>query len=301
LIVNMNQLRAFYTAAKLNSISKAAQELMVTPPAITMQIKQLEEAVGFRLLIRDGNTIRLTDTGMSVFKRADKIFQEIHDMEGFLEDLSTGRSGELRIGCPEVPLKRIMPVISRFKEIYPGIRVILDQGSNADMLKSIINFRNELAVIRFNPGNKKLKTKVIWRDEVVLIASPNSVHIHGSEISVMQLANTPLILRREGSAVREVVFEYLKRFKVSPQIVMESASITLFKEFVKQDNGVGFLEKDAVEDDIKKNTLKAVKILEGSPTIVFGVGYRKRRDLSPPAWSFLRLLDKSEDILSKSK
>ncbi len=117
----------------------------------------------------------------------------------------------------------------------------------------------------------------------------------------MQLANVPLILRREGSAVREVVFEYLKRFKVNPQVVMESASITLFKDFVRQDNGVGFLERDAVEDDIKKNTLNAIKILEGSPIIEFGIGYRKRRDLSPPAWSFLRLLDKSEDMLSPFK
>ncbi|MCX8111041.1 MAG: LysR family transcriptional regulator substrate-binding protein, partial [Syntrophorhabdaceae bacterium] len=118
------------------------------------------------------------------------------------------------------------------------------------------------------------------------------------EISVMQLANIPLILRREGSAVREVVFEYLKRFKVTPQIAMESASIALLKEFVRQDSGVGFLEREAVEEDIQNNTLKSVKILEGSPVIEFGIGYRNRRDLSPPAWAFLRLLDKSENILS---
>ncbi len=301
MIVNMNQLRAFYTAAKLNSISKAAQELMVTPPAITMQIKQLEETVGIRLLVRDGNSIRLTDTGLNIFKRAERIFQEIHDMEGFLEDVSTGRSGELRIGCPEVPLKHLMPVITKFKNTYPGIKVVLDQGSNADMVRSIVDYRNELAVIRCRPGTGKIKTKVIWRDEVVLVASPNSVHIPGSEISVMQLAHIPLILRREGSAVREVVFEYLKRFKVTPQIAMESASITLLKEFVRQDNGVGFLERDAVEEDIKDNTIKSVKILEGSPIIEFGIGYRNRRDLSPPAWAFLRLLDKSDNILSVLK
>ncbi|MBP8626605.1 MAG: LysR family transcriptional regulator substrate-binding protein, partial [Syntrophorhabdales bacterium] len=187
--------------------------------------------------------------------------------------------------------------IARFKKTYPGIKVLLDQGSNADMVKSIIDFRNELAVIRYSPGSKKLKTRIIWRDEVVLVASPNSTHIPGTEISVMQLSNLPLIIRREGSAVREVVFEYLKRFKVSPQVVMESASITLLKEFVRQDSGVGFLERDAVEEDIRNGTLKAVRILEGSPIIVFGIGYRKRRDLSPPAWSFLRLLDKSNNPL----
>jgi DNA-binding transcriptional LysR family regulator len=288
-------------AAKLNSISKAAQALMVTPPAITTQVKQLEETVGIRLFVRDGNSMRLTDTGAIVFKRAERIFQEIHEMEGLLEDVSTGKSGELHIGCPEVPLKRLMPVITAFKKTYPGIRVILDQGSNAEMVKSIGDHRNELAVIRYRPSNSRLKIKVIWKEEVVLIASPKSTHLHSSEISVMQLSEIPLILRREGSAVREVVLDYLRKFKVTPLVAMESASVSLLKEFVRQDNGIGFVEQDAIDEELKKGTLKPVHILEGSPTIEFGIGYRNRKDLSPSAWAFLRLLDKSENLLSVLK
>jgi DNA-binding transcriptional LysR family regulator len=301
MILNMNQLRAFYTAAKTGSITKAADELMVTPPAITMQIKQFEETVRIRLLVRDGNVIRLTDAGVAVCKRAEKIFQDIHEMEGFLEDVSTSKTGELRVGCPETPMKRLIPLITSFKKTYPGIRIILDQGTNAEMVKSIGDHRNELAVIRYRPNNSRLKTKVIWKEDVVLVASPKSIHLPSSEISVMQLSEVPLILRREGSAVREVVLEYLRKFKVNPLVAMESASISLLKEFVHQDNGVGFVEKDAVEEELKKGTLKPVRILEGSPAIEFGIGYRNRKDLSPPAWAFLRLLDKSEELLRPSK
>lgn len=301
MILNMNQLRSFYMAAKRRSISEAAQALMVTPPAITMQVKQLEESVGIRLLVRNGNSIRLTDTGEIVFKRAEKIFQEIHEMEGFLEDMSTGKSGELRIGCPEIPLKRLMPLIQVFKQTYPGIRIILDQGSNADMVKSIGDHRNELAVIRYRPSSSRLKVRVIWKEEIVLITSPKSVHLPGSEISVMQLSEIPLIIRREGSAVRQVVLEYLRKFKVNPLVAMESASIALLKEFVQQDSGVGFVEKDAVAEEVANGRLKAVRVLEGCPTIEFGIGYRNRKDLSPPAWAFLRLLDKTGDPLPYSK
>jgi len=261
-----------------------------------MQVKQLEETVGIRLLVRDGNSIRLTDTGEIVFKRAETIFKEINEMEGFLEDVSTGKSGELRIGCPETPLKRLLPLIEAFRKTYPGIRIILDQGSNADMVKSIENHRNELAIIRYRPSNSRLKIKVIWKDEVVLIASPDSVHLPGSEISITQLKEIPLVIRREGSAVREVVLEYLRKFKVTPLIVMESASITLLKEFVKHNNGVGFVELNSVYEELKNGTLKQVQILEGSPTIEAGIGYRNRKDLSPPAWAFLRLLDKSDNL-----
>lgn len=299
MILNMNQLRSFYMAAKLRSISQAAQALMVTPPAITMQVKSLEETVGIRLLVRDGNSIRLTDTGEILFQKAENIFREIREMEDYLEDVSTGKSGELRIGCPETPLKRLMPLIESFKETYPGIRIILDQGSNADMVKSIEDHRNELAVIRHRPGNSRLKIKVIWNDEVVLVASPDSVHLPGSEISVMQLQEIPLIIRREGSAVREIVFNYLRQFKVTPLIAMESASISLLKEFVRRDNGVGFLEKNAIDEELESGSLKLVRILEGSPVIESGIGYRNRKNLSPPAWAFLRLLDKSEDTLTR--
>jgi DNA-binding transcriptional LysR family regulator len=294
MILNMNQLRAFYTAAKAKSVTKAAHELMVTPPAITMQVKQLEETVGIRLLVRDGNSIQLTHAGEIVFKKAGRIFQEIREMEGFLEDLATGKSGELRIGCPETPLKRLMPLIAAFKKTYPGIRIIIDQASNAEMVKSIEDHRNELAVIRYKPNNSRLKVKVIWKEEILLVASPDSVHLQGSEISVMQLSEIPLILRREGSAVREVVLEYLRKFKVSPLVAMESASLALLKEFVQQDNGVSFIERDAVDEEFKNGTLKAIHILEGSPILGFGIGYRNRKDLSPPAWAFLRLFDKPE-------
>jgi DNA-binding transcriptional LysR family regulator len=293
MIVNMNQLRSFYTAAKLNSITKAAQALMVTPPAITMHIKRFEENIGVRLITRNGNSIRLTRVGEGVIQRAELIFQEIHEMEGYLEDISSGKSGDLHVGCPEAPLRNLMPLIETFKKTYPGVRIILDEGSNAEMIKSIIDHQNELAVIRYSPNNSKLKTKALWQHDIVLIASPASVHWPGSEISVMQLSQIPLVIRREGSAAREVVLEYLRKFKITPLIVAESASSALLKEFVQQDNGIGFIQRGTVENELKDGTLRLIQIIEGFPVIEDGIAYASRRELSPAAWAFLRLIDTS--------
>ena len=296
MIVNMNQLRSFYTAAKLSSIAKAAQQLMVTPPAITNHIKRFEEKIGIRLLVRDGNSIRLTSTGQGVLQKAEQIFREVHEMEGYLEDISSGKSGELRIGCPEAPLRNLLPMIEVFRETHPGVKVIFDQGSNTEMIKSIADHRNELAVIRYRPNNSKLKTKVLWQEEVVLIAAPKSAHWPGSTISVTQLSQIPLVLRGEGSAVREVVLEYLRRFKVTPQIAVESVSTPLLKELVRHDSGLGFVQRGVVEDELKDGTLRLVQIVEGHPIIESGIAYAGRRELSPAAWAFLRLLDKSWPI-----
>lgn len=297
MILNMNQLRAFYMTARTSSVSRAAQELMVTPPAISMQVKQLEDSVGIRLLVRDGNALRLTPTGEAVLQRAEKIFQGIHEMEGFLEDMSTGKSGELRIGCPETPAKYIMPrLVAEFKKHYPGIRIILDEGSNAEMVESIEKHRNELAFLRHRPNHSRLKIKILRTEEVVLVAAPASTHLPSDETSLSRLSEVPLILTKEGSAIREVVFEYFRKFKVKPRVTIECASVALLKQLVRQDNGIAFLEKKAVEREVANGALKVVRLLEGCPTIDFGIGYRNRRNLSPAAWAFLRLLDRSDTL-----
>lgn len=293
MIVNMNQLRSFYTAAKLNSVAKAAQALMVTPPAITNHIRRFEEKIGIRLIFRDGNSIRLTATGQGVLQRAEHIFQEIQEMEGYLEDVSAGKSGELRMGCPEALLRYLVPLIETFREAHPEVKIIFDQGSNAAMIKSITDHRNELALIRYSPNTNRLKTKALWQEEIVLIAAPKSTHWPGAKISVTQLSGIPLVLRAEGSAAREVVLDYLRRFKVTPTIAVESVSTPLLKEFVRYDSCLGFVQRGLAEEELKDGKLRLIQIVEGFPVIESGIAYADRRELSPAAWAFLRLVDKS--------
>ncbi|MBL7225032.1 MAG: LysR family transcriptional regulator [Desulfobacteraceae bacterium] len=302
MILNINQLRAFYYAARLRSITLAAQELMVTPPAISMQVKQLEENLEIKLMFRDGNSIQLTEVGKIIFEKCDKIFQEIKDTEDFIEDISTSKTGVLKIGCPQTPAKYIMPrLIAEFKKTYPGIKIVFEQGDNSEMLKSILNHKNELAVIRRRGDEKRLKVKSFGSEDLVLVAAPESQNLLVSEISITQLATIPLIVPEEGSATRDVVFEYFRKFKVTPTIIMESGSADLIKELVRQDNGVSFLVRSAVQNELKHKTLRSIRVLAGSPIIEYGIGYLKRASLSPGAWAFLRHLDKLDKILPTTK
>jgi DNA-binding transcriptional LysR family regulator len=298
MILNINQLRAFYTAAKYKSVSEAAHELMVTPPAVTMQVKQLEETLGIRLMFRHRNSIRLTEVGETVFRKSKVIFGRIKEMEDFLEDISRAKSGVLRIGCPPTPAKYVMPrLITAFKKTYPEIRIVLEQGTSSNLVQSILNHQSELAVIRRRPDEKRLKVKVFGTEEILLVTAHGSQIITTGEISVTNLSDIPLIMPQEGSATRRVVLEYLERFRVVPSIVMESASTDLIKELVSQDNGACFLVRSAIQQELKAHTLKEVSIVEGAPRIEYGIGYLQRKTLSPAAWAFLRLLDKVGDIL----
>ena len=95
------------------------------------------------------------------------------------------------------------------------------------------------------------------------------------------------------------MIEYLRKFKVNPQIASESSNVAVIKEIVRQDNAVAFLKREAVEAEINDGCLKVVHILEGSPIVEVGIGYRNRRELSPAAWAFLRLVEKYEDFPAK--
>jgi DNA-binding transcriptional LysR family regulator len=188
------------------------------------------------------------------------------------------------------------PLITAFKDVYPGLRIVLDQGSNAEMVRSILDHTNELALIRNVSDDRRLKVRVIGRAELVLTAAHESVYFPSETISISELPRAPLIVSEEGSATRDIIFEYLRRFKVSPSVAIESASMDFTKELVRQDKGVSFFERYEIEAPSER-ALREVRILEGAPIMEFGIGYLNRKTLSPAAWAFLRLLDKSEDLL----
>ncbi|MDW7712634.1 MAG: LysR family transcriptional regulator, partial [Deferrisomatales bacterium] len=299
--VNLHQLRAFYLAARNLSITRAAEELMVTPPAVSMQVKQLEESLSLRLLFRDGNSLRLTEVGRSLCVRCESIFSQVEALEDYIQEISRARSGVLRLGCPETPAKYVMPrLIQEFKKAYPGIRIVLDQGTSTDMIHSILNQRNELAITQKSRSEeKRLKVKTFGAEELLLIAASNTRTPPADRVSVTQLAAVPVILPQEGSAAREVILDYFQRFEVVPNVVLESASLEITKMAVAQNMGVSFIVRSAVRSELEDRRIKTIDVLEGLPKLEYGISYRNKNSLSPAAWAFLSLLEKMEGVIPR--
>ena len=295
MVLNVNQLRSFYSAAKSESITKAAEELMVTPAAITSQVKQLEENLGLKLLFRSGNAMRLTESGLAVFEKIQTVFEGLDNLERFIAEISKGKSGELRIGCSETAAVYVMPkLITTFQSHYPGIKVIVDRGTTSEMVKSVLDHRNELVVARYRADDRRLKMRLMGRKEITLIAAHKSVHVRRDRISITELNKVPLIAPIKGSATRDIIAEHLRRFKVSPRVVIETASIALTRQLVQQDEGVAFVYRDGLAEELSKKRLREIRLLECSPYIEYGIGYLTRKDLSEPSLAFIRMIDKSK-------
>ncbi len=298
MILNINQLRAFATAARVNSITAAAQELMVTTPAITVQIKRLEQTLGVSLMYRQANSIKLTQAGKTVFLRSNRIFEDIKEMETFLSKLTKDTSGVLRIGCPQTPAKYIMPkVVAAFKKAYPDLKIVMGQGTSSEVLSGIQNQIYDLGVIHCGESTKKMKIVPIVKEDILLVASPHSTIVTASEVSVAQLPAIPLIIPQEGSALREVVLAYLRKFNVTPHIVLESANAELMKSLAVEDQGASFMVRSGLKDELEKGLLKAISIVEGPPIMEYGIAYLQRKYLSPAAWAFVRLAESHGNAL----
>jgi DNA-binding transcriptional LysR family regulator len=296
MILNINKARAFYYASKLRSVTSAAKELMVTPPAVCKQVKELEDMLGIKLMFRSGNSIQLTEIGQKTYEKCASVFEQIKEIEDFFEDLSRTKSGVLRIGCSQTLAKYVIgPLIQSFKRTHPGVKIAMDNGNNSEMIKSILNHQNELALCRPEPDEKRLKVKVFRHEDLVLVVSLKSDHIPTDNISISMLSSVPLILPKQGSATRNAVFEYFKKFKVEPTIVFESENVDLTKDLVSNGHGASFLLKCAVQEEILDKKLREIRILEGAPTLELAISYLKRESLSPGAKAFLRLLDKPND------
>ncbi|NIR17080.1 MAG: LysR family transcriptional regulator, partial [Desulfobacterales bacterium] len=132
--INLNQLRAFYFAAREKSVTKAAEILHVTQPAVTMQIKALDQALGLKLFRKYGKQLELTEAGKVLFQYAEKIFGMVEQMEYELKGYMALSHGSLTIGTTRSFARHLMPgLLSRFQESYPGVKVILKEGSSQEI------------------------------------------------------------------------------------------------------------------------------------------------------------------------
>jgi DNA-binding transcriptional LysR family regulator len=297
--LNLNQLRSFFFAAKTKSITRAAAELSVTPGAVTLQIKQLEEHTGVRLLVRTGNSMQLTEAGAEVYGRTQGIFDQIENLEKFLEDTGDRKSGVLMIGCSETAAFVVLPpLIREFKKTYPGIRTVIDRGPTKEMIQRLLDREIELAVVHYKVKDKRsddenrFRMQYMGKKELILVAAKDSKLVPKDMILPEELNDIPIILPIKGSATREIVNNSFRKFSISPKVIMESSSIPFIKDFTRDDEGISFFCREVVENELSKGILKEVQISGCSPFIEYGVAYLSRGELSQASLAFLKTIEK---------
>jgi DNA-binding transcriptional LysR family regulator len=246
------------------SFTKAAEALHMTQPAVTFQVRQLEEQFNTRLFDRGRNRISLTAAGARVFEYADRIFALYAEMEQGVRELTGDISGALTIGASTTIAEYMLPtLLGDFKKRYPEIGIHL-KVSNSEGIVSLVE-RNaiDLGVVESPVANRHLVVEACKQDELVAIVPPGHDLAHDGPVACRRVLEYPFICREEGSGTREVINDYLDEMfggSGALKVAMELGSPEAVKGAVEAGMGVSIVSKATVQKELKLGSLLALRL-----------------------------------------
>ena len=236
----------------------------MTQPAVTFQVRQLEEHFNTRLFDRTHNRISLTEAGERVYEFADRIFTLYGEMENSVRELTGEVSGVLLIGASTTIAEYMLPaLLGDFKAKYPDVNIRL-QVANTDHIVSLVeNNSIDLGVVEAPVSNKNLVVETCRMDQMVLIVPKGHELAKEKSVAISRLLDYPYICREEGSGTREVMLEHLNASGVEScnlNIVMELGSPEAVKGAVEAGMGISIISRATISKELALGTLVAVNI-----------------------------------------
>jgi aminoethylphosphonate catabolism LysR family transcriptional regulator len=286
--MNLHQLRVFQAGARGGSFTRAARELSITQPAVTIHIRALERYYGVRLFDRGNRRVRLTDVGETLFEYAQRIFTLADEAEHALENAGELRAGRLRIlGSLTVGAYYLPPVISRFKQRFPGIQVSLWVDNSQRVVERIASLREDVGFLSGPVHDERLLVRPFLEDELVLIVSPEHAWARRRTVSLHELEDQSLILREPGSATRALVEERLRQQGIRPRVGLELGSNEAIKRAVETGTGVGIVSGSIVRREAAAGLLRLLRFREKGLTRQFQIIIHRERQHSRLVSAFL--------------
>jgi DNA-binding transcriptional LysR family regulator len=274
------RLQVFHTVARLLSFTKAAETLHMTQPAVTFQIRQLEEYFNTRLFDRTHNRISLTIAGERVFEYADKIISLYSEMESKVRDLTGDVSGIVIIGASTTIAEYVLPsLLGEFKEMHPNINIRLKVSNSVGIVHMVEDNSVDVGIVESPIQNKNLVVEVCWHDKLVVICPPNHPLAKKTSIDVGDLQAYPFVCREEGSGTREFILEYLQKSGMQYgdlNISLEVGNPEAVKSAVEAGLGVSIVSQATIVKELKLGTLASRPL---SPPVErpFSIVYQRQK------------------------
>jgi LysR family transcriptional regulator, low CO2-responsive transcriptional regulator len=285
--MDFDQLETFIEVARLSSFSRAAEKRFRTQPAISSQIRSLEEEVGARLLDRSGGKVSLTASGKLFLKFAEDTLDARKAVVTAIAETERVPRGEIVVGANEGTCLHVLPeVFAHFKKQYPDVSISINRADYAKILESVIDNSVDFGVVSLPITDPRLTAVPIHKDELVLIAPPKHPLAKLKSASAADVANYPMVMPKVGHT-RDALDDLFHRHKLKPRYAMELDSSELLKRFVAADVGVGFIPRSHVQEDVKANVLAAISMTDVQIRRDLALVFRKDKALSRAALAFI--------------
>jgi len=285
--MDFDQLETFIEVSRLSSFSRAAEKRFRTQPAISSQIRSLEEEVGAKLLDRSGGKVSMTASGKLFLKFAEETLDARKAAMTAIAETERVPKGEIVVGANEGTCLHILPeVFAHFKKQYPDVAVGIKRADYAKILESVIDNSVDFGVVSLPVTDNRLTAVPIHRDELVLIVPPRHPLSKLKAAEAADIAQYPLLVPKVGHT-RDALDQLFHERKLKPRISMELDSSELLKRFVAADVGVGFISRSNVEEDVQANVLAAIALADLQIRRDLALVFRKDKALSRAALAFI--------------
>ena len=289
--INFHRLFIFHTVARLGSFTRAASELGISQPAVSIQVKELERSLDTTLLIRMRSGVSLTDTGETVYDYTRRIFTLADEMTNAIQDLTGLESGRLTIGSSTTPGEYILPfAIGKFRERYPKVEVSLAISNTRNVIDQIISRELDLGMAGAPVDIRGLASFLYVNDEVVLVTAPTHPLARRRSLKVQDVVDEAFLMRETGSATRRAAEEHFSSMGARVRVVMELGSNEAVKRAASAELGVGVVSKFSVGPDVAAGYLKVLSVQGWRCERPLTVFYRDDTHISAVQRAFLSVL-----------
>ena len=283
--------RIFYVVANNGNISKAAKELLISQPAVSKAIKNLEEQLGGTLFIRTKRGVNLTNEGKEFYNYIKSAIENIYNAENKFTELKNLDAGSIKIGISSTLTKDfLLPYLEEFHKKYPKIEIQIFTKVTHELIPNLRNGLVDLIILKMNQVGYDKDIELIECSKIhdCFIVNDAYKDLINKEISLSELNNYPLIMQSIGSNTRTFIDNYTKEHNVTLKPNIELSSYSLVVEFTKIGLGIGCATKENIKEDLKNKKLFELNIKEKIPARHIAIALSKNHT---PNFSTKKLIE----------
>jgi len=302
--MDLDQLHTFLEIVRLKSFSKAAITCFRTQPAISAQVRQLEQELNTALFERLGTRIALTTAGKILAEHAEQILDLRRRAQDTINELERVPRGELVIGANEATCIYVLPgVFSRFKEMFPNVQILVDRSYGARVVEAVLDNLADFGICQLPIQERKLQVVRIYTDEIKLLCRPDHPLARKESVRAEDIKDFPLLLPKSGTT-RARIYAWLEVVEEDINISMELDSTEMIKRFVLAGLGASFMAVSHCREEMDSGKLTMVSLAPDPMVRRLGLIYRRDKALSKAALGFIQVIldmaEKDDTIVSSS-
>ncbi|MDX2165220.1 MAG: LysR family transcriptional regulator [Gammaproteobacteria bacterium] len=291
--MTLHRLKVFSAVTEYKSITAAAKKLHMTQPAVSIQLKQLEEHYGISLINIIGKKIYLTEAGKKVYDSYKKVSHELDNLKSDIADLKGSLQGKLQVAVVSTAKYFIPALLGAFHKNHPKIDVQLVVANRQEIIHRLEQNQDDMVILSQLPKKIAIIGQPFLEDSLVIAASPDHPLALKKIVDLKLLEKEHFIVREAGSGTRMAMEKFFHKHHINPHITMELGSSSSIKQAVMAGFGISMLSKMSLKQELALKKLSILNIKHFPVKHPWYIVYLKDKKLSPVAKNFIEFLFKS--------